>query len=63
MRSFTVVYEGEEGLLHEELRIEDDQFGAGRNEIVTFVEPEEFHENLILVLCDYTKKIQSLGVM
>ena len=47
---------GEEGFLHQELSVEDDQFGAGRNEIVTLVEPEEFDEYLVLILCKKKKK-------
>ena len=47
--------EGKESFLHQELSVKDDQFGAGRNEIVTLVEPEELDENLILVLCKNNK--------
>jgi len=50
------VDKGEEGFLHQELSVEDDQFGAGRNEIVTLVEPEEFDEYLVLILCKKKKK-------
>ena len=53
---YTVVDKGEEGFLHQELSVEDDQFGAGRNEIVTLVEPEEFDEYLVLILCKKKKK-------
>ena len=47
-----VVDEGEEGLLDQELRVEDDQLGGGGDEIVALVEAEELDENLIFVaLC------------
>lgn len=46
----TIVNEGEESLLHEEMGIEHDQFRARRYQIVTFVEFEEFYEYLRLVL-------------
>ena len=48
---FTVVNESKEGFFHQKLSVEDDQFGAGRNEIVAFMEPKELYENLILVVC------------
>jgi hypothetical protein len=40
----------EESFFHQKLSVEDDQFGAGRYEIVTFVELEELDKNLILVI-------------
>ncbi len=44
------MHQREEGLLDEQLSVEDDQLGAGGDEIVTFVELEELDEYLILVL-------------
>lgn len=41
----------EESFFHQKLSVEDDQFGAGRYEIVTFVELEELDKNLIFVIC------------
>jgi hypothetical protein len=34
----TVVDESKEGLLDEELGVEDDQFGGGRDEVIALVE-------------------------
>ena len=45
-----IVDEGKEGLLDEQLRVEDDEFGRGRDEVVALVEAEEFDKNLALVV-------------
>jgi hypothetical protein len=46
----TVVDEGEERLLDQQLRVEDDQLGGGRNEIIALVEFEELDEYLRFIL-------------
>jgi hypothetical protein len=46
----TVVDEGEERLLDQQLRVEDDQLGGGRNEIIALVELEELDEYLRFIL-------------
>lgn len=48
----------EESFFHQKLSVEDDQFGAGRYEIVTFVELEELDKNLIFVI--YGNSIKKL---
>jgi hypothetical protein len=48
--------ESKKGLLDKQLRVEHDQFSAGRYEIVTLVELEKFDENLVLILFCRSKK-------
>ena len=48
-RPHAVVDEREEGLLDEQLRVEDDELGRRGDEIVALVVPEELDEYLALV--------------
>ena len=48
--SYTVVDQGKEGLLHQQLRIKDDQLGRGRDQVVAAVETKELGEYLNLVV-------------
>ncbi len=45
-----VVDEGEEGLLDQQLGVEDDQLGRGGDEVVALVELEKLDEDLRLVI-------------
>lgn len=47
---FTIVDEGKEGLLHQELCVEHNQLGRRRYQIVAFVEFEELDDYLTLIL-------------
>ena len=53
----TIMNQCEESFFHQKLSVEDDQFGAGRYEIVAFVELEELDKNLILVIYGKNTKI------
>lgn len=48
----------EESLLHQQLSVKDDQFGAGRYEIVAFVELEKLDENLIFIIYNKNKRLR-----
>jgi hypothetical protein len=51
-----VVDEGEEGLLDQQLGVEDDQLGRGGDEVVALVELEKLDEDLRLVIFLKRKK-------
>lgn len=69
--SLTVVNQSKEGLLHEQLSVEDHQFSGRRDQIVAFVELKEFHKYLRLIfLCKkinrcvtYSEKMQNVDVV
>lgn len=46
----SIVNQSVEGLLHQQLRVEDDQLGRGGDQVVALVEPEELDEYLRFIL-------------